>query len=396
MLFHFRWRPGANRGQYAALLCSLFQLHGLTFQAGVPRSPDQRPDFPTQSATVKTPVGRKAREPPQVSELVPVSRAAERGVSAGVLATRGSAVLRAFQTLFVRYLGVEPVVVGPGTRAACRCSTTTRARSAPTASSTPSPRTSAIAVAVWSSFGTATTFDVVTPRASTWAAPSPPGRHQRGCVISRGGQASARRSGRPRSVIGRNTVTSMQSGLVYGYVGLVDGIVERCAQRGRFFPLRVIATGGSLPHRSRQPHHRTYRRASNPHRPAHYLRARRAAVCEARLSSMSTPEVTYPRLPLVPRGIPGGWLVARLGRALFTPRRAAGASRGEPGGLSDVLWLVPLRLLTGETTTFVRDDAARAALGLLQALSIDLLGIFLGGIVISLIWGGASRDCALA
>ncbi|HEY8087950.1 MAG TPA: type III pantothenate kinase, partial [Polyangiaceae bacterium] len=48
---------------------------------------------------------------------------------------------------------------------------------------------------------------------------------------------------RPPRVVGRNTVTAMQSGIVYGYVGLVDGLVDRIlAEIG--FPCAVIATGG--------------------------------------------------------------------------------------------------------------------------------------------------------
>ena len=47
----------------------------------------------------------------------------------------------------------------------------------------------------------------------------------------------------PKEVIGRNTVTSMQAGLYYGYVGLVDGIVARIRQAVDF-PVAVIATGG--------------------------------------------------------------------------------------------------------------------------------------------------------
>lgn len=48
---------------------------------------------------------------------------------------------------------------------------------------------------------------------------------------------------RPPHVIGRNTVHSMQAGLVYGYVGMVDGICARMqAELG--FPVKVVATGG--------------------------------------------------------------------------------------------------------------------------------------------------------
>ena len=48
---------------------------------------------------------------------------------------------------------------------------------------------------------------------------------------------------KPPQVVGRNTVHAMQSGIVYGYVGLVDGLVERIlAELG--YPCAVIATGG--------------------------------------------------------------------------------------------------------------------------------------------------------
>ena len=51
---------------------------------------------------------------------------------------------------------------------------------------------------------------------------------------------------RPKLVVGRNTVASIQSGLVFGYVGLVDGIVER--MRAELdFPVKVVATGGLAP-----------------------------------------------------------------------------------------------------------------------------------------------------
>ncbi|MEA4891972.1 MAG: type III pantothenate kinase [Peptococcaceae bacterium] len=48
---------------------------------------------------------------------------------------------------------------------------------------------------------------------------------------------------KPKQVIGRNTVSSMQAGIVYGYVGLVDGIVRRISAELGKQP-RVVATGG--------------------------------------------------------------------------------------------------------------------------------------------------------
>ena len=51
---------------------------------------------------------------------------------------------------------------------------------------------------------------------------------------------------RPDKVIGTNTVECIQSGVFWGYIGLVEGIVARIkAEYGR--PMKVIGTGGLAP-----------------------------------------------------------------------------------------------------------------------------------------------------
>jgi type III pantothenate kinase len=51
---------------------------------------------------------------------------------------------------------------------------------------------------------------------------------------------------RPPTVVGRSTVPAMQSGVFWGYVGLVEGLVQRIrAERGE--AMEVIATGGLAP-----------------------------------------------------------------------------------------------------------------------------------------------------
>ncbi len=49
---------------------------------------------------------------------------------------------------------------------------------------------------------------------------------------------------KPEGVIGKNTVSSMQSGIFYGYVGQVDYIVKRMKQEMQEDDIKVIATGG--------------------------------------------------------------------------------------------------------------------------------------------------------
>ena len=96
-------------------------------------------------------------------------------------------------------------------------------------------------------FGTATTFDVVGADGAYLGGVIAPGinlsleaLHQAAARLPRIG------IGRPPGVIGRSTVPAMQSGIYWGYVGLVEGLVARI--KGEFGgPMKVVATGGLAP-----------------------------------------------------------------------------------------------------------------------------------------------------
>jgi type III pantothenate kinase len=93
-------------------------------------------------------------------------------------------------------------------------------------------------------FGTATTFDVVSPAGEYLGGAIAPGVGiSLDALFHQAAKLPRIELVRPPSVIGRNTITSMQSGIVYGYIGLVDGLVERMMNELPFTP-RVIATGG--------------------------------------------------------------------------------------------------------------------------------------------------------
>jgi len=96
-------------------------------------------------------------------------------------------------------------------------------------------------------FGTATTFDCVTSKGEYLGGVIAPGiQISADALFSRAAKLPRVEIAVPAKVIGRNTVTSMQSGIVYGYVGLVDGLVERIqAEMGASGPMpSVVATGG--------------------------------------------------------------------------------------------------------------------------------------------------------
>jgi type III pantothenate kinase len=93
-------------------------------------------------------------------------------------------------------------------------------------------------------FGTATTFDVISAKGEYLGGAISPGLGiSADALFSRAARLGRVDVKRPAKVIGTNTITHLQSGMYYGYIGLVDGIIERMAAELGTQP-RVIATGG--------------------------------------------------------------------------------------------------------------------------------------------------------
>ena len=93
-------------------------------------------------------------------------------------------------------------------------------------------------------FGTATTFDYISNK----------GEYMGGCIspgimissealFERAAKLPRVELSKPKSIVAKDTVSSMQAGIMYGYAGLVDGICDRIKAEVKSAPL-VIATGG--------------------------------------------------------------------------------------------------------------------------------------------------------
>ena len=96
-------------------------------------------------------------------------------------------------------------------------------------------------------FGTATTFDCISAKGEYLGGSIAPGIGiSADALFSRTARLPRIDIKNPGRVIGTNTVASIQSGLFYGYLGLVDGILERIvAELGK--NTKVVATGGLAP-----------------------------------------------------------------------------------------------------------------------------------------------------
>jgi type III pantothenate kinase len=97
-------------------------------------------------------------------------------------------------------------------------------------------------------FGTATTFDMVSVKGEYLGGAIAPGLAiSAEALFARAARLSRVDVKKPAKVVGTNTVAAVQSGLYYGYIGLVDGILERILNETQVpdSPApKIIATGG--------------------------------------------------------------------------------------------------------------------------------------------------------
>ncbi|GAB2820259.1 type III pantothenate kinase [Actinocorallia aurea] len=99
-------------------------------------------------------------------------------------------------------------------------------------------------------FGTATTFDCISAKGEYVGGAIAPGIEISIDALSvRGAQLHKIELVRPRHVIAKNTVEALQSGIIFGFAGQVDGLVDRMAEELCDNPddVKVVATGGLAP-----------------------------------------------------------------------------------------------------------------------------------------------------
>jgi type III pantothenate kinase len=93
-------------------------------------------------------------------------------------------------------------------------------------------------------FGTAITFDAVSERGEYLGGAIAPGLGiSSGALFHRAARLSEVEIREPAGIIGKNTTASLQAGLYYGFIGLIDGILERMVTAFPSQP-KIIATGG--------------------------------------------------------------------------------------------------------------------------------------------------------
>ena len=174
---------------------------------------------------------------------------AHNSISGVIMSSVVPSLTPTFQELVCRYLVLEPITVSSrtplgieiaidmpeqaGADRLCNAVALSQLYGAP---------------AVSVDFGTSTNFDVLSANNEYIGGALAPGiRLAHDALVSRAAQLHKVELVPPPLAIGRNTIHAMQSGLFWGYVGMIDGLLRRILLQLNDETTRVIATGGLAP-----------------------------------------------------------------------------------------------------------------------------------------------------
>jgi type III pantothenate kinase len=155
-------------------------------------------------------------------------------------------VMYSLNSGIIKYFGIQPIVVGVGTKTGIRINRT-------------DPREVGAdrivdAVAAYElyggpciviDFGTATTYDLISEQGTFEAGVTSPGIQISAKALWDGtAKLPEIEIRKPESILGKDTISSMQAGIVYGYIGQTEYIVNRMKEESGIKNIKVIATGG--------------------------------------------------------------------------------------------------------------------------------------------------------
>lgn len=181
-----------------------------------------------------------------VLDLFRYSKVSNREIKGIILSSVVPNVMRALEEMCKKYFGLEPLVVGPGVK------TGMNIRYDDPKEVGADRIVNAIGgyelyggPLIIIDFGTATTFCAISDRGEYLGGCISPGiRISTDALFQHAAKLPRIELVKPPQVIGKNTVTSMQAGIIYGYIGQVDYIVRHMKKELHAPKAKVIATGG--------------------------------------------------------------------------------------------------------------------------------------------------------
>ena len=169
-----------------------------------------------------------------------------RDIHAVIIASVVPDIMYSLNSAVVKYLDRTPLVVGPGIRTGLKLPTENpREIGADRVVDCVAAYELYGGPVIVMDFGTATTYDVVTKDGAFIAGITAPGIRSAGRTLwDDTAKLPEVEIKKPASILARETISSMQAGIVYGFAGLVDNIVSKIKEELSRPDTKVIATGG--------------------------------------------------------------------------------------------------------------------------------------------------------
>lgn len=181
-----------------------------------------------------------------ISDLLNTCKIGKEDLEAAIISSVVPNIMHSLKGAVRRYLGIEAMVVGPGIKTGIKLTNE-------------NPREMGAdricdAVAAYEmyggpvlviDYGTATKYDLINEKGEFGVGITAPGiRISANALWDRAAKLPEIEIKKPKSVLARGTVTSMQAGLVYGQIGQTEYIVDQIKKETGYKDLKVVATGG--------------------------------------------------------------------------------------------------------------------------------------------------------
>lgn len=170
----------------------------------------------------------------------------QKEIDAVIIASVVPGIMYSLTSAIIKYLDITPMIVGEGTKTGIRIDT-------------PNPKEIGAdrivdAVAAYQKyggpvivvdFGTATTYDLITENGAFVAGITCPGiRISANALWNDTAKLPEIEIEKPASILAKDTITSMQAGLVYGCIGQTEYIINKIKEESGLTNAKVVATGG--------------------------------------------------------------------------------------------------------------------------------------------------------
>lgn len=183
-------------------------------------------------SALKEMVRNQGEDPEQIEDVIIAS------VVPDVMHSLGSAI--------IKYFGFKPLVVSAGIKTGIRVETENpRQTGADRIVDAVAAYTLYGGPVIVIDFGTATTYDLVTEDGTFGIGVTAPGIRTSARALWGGAAMLPEIEIRkPASILARETISSMQAGLVYGYIGQTEYIIKKMKEESGYTDAKVVATGG--------------------------------------------------------------------------------------------------------------------------------------------------------